>query len=119
MFVTPTSKAIALDLQWNHCLSYCVRKGENICTQQVCSLLGLGDALVYSYSGYRENTQTKPVGETILKEGHTFRRVKTVKAWLLHTSLICPFSVLACPTVIFLKKRSFVSRTEKEKDLFL
>lgn len=35
-------------------------------------------------------------------------------AWMLHTSLICPFSVLACPTVIFLKKRSFVSTTEKQ-----
>lgn len=30
---------------------------------------------------------------------------------LPHTSLICPFSVLACPTVIFRKKRSFVSTT--------
>lgn len=33
----------------------------------------------------------------------------------LYTSLICPFSVLACPTVIFLKKRSFVSNTEKHR----
>ncbi len=60
-----------------------------------------------SYSGYRENTHKK--------ERLKFRRIKIIKTQMLHTSLICPFSVLAWPTVIFLKKRSFVSTTEKQK----
>ncbi len=72
----------------------------------------------HSFSGYHKNAQNKPVGPKMFTKikYHIFKKIMIAKARMLHTSLICPFSVLACPTVIFLKKRSFVSTTGKKKE---
>ncbi len=94
----------------------CVCAWESLYTPIVLlhvNVWGLPDAAVQNR--YRRSVHILVIVKIHKKERLKFRGIKIVKTQMLHTSLICPFSVLACPTVIFLKKRSFVSTTEKQK----